>query len=121
MSTSTIARDGRTVPWLAADGPLAYCPESPPDRDYFFQYGWVLPGIFADDTNRRRHYFFGVPWKEYARELFSFWQDARSGKLEQVALVFGRLDGDRITAPLAIYRIEPPFSDSAFLFTGLSI
>lgn len=116
MSTSTITPDGCTVPWLAADGPLAYCPESPPDRDYNFQYGWVLPGIFADDTNRRRHYFFGAPWKEYARELFSFWEDARNGRAEQVSLVFGSVGGDEITAPLAIYRIELPLREPAYLF-----
>ena len=46
-STSTIAGDGRLVPWLAAEGRLAYRPEQPPERDYYFQYGWVLPEIFA--------------------------------------------------------------------------
>jgi hypothetical protein len=46
-----VAPDGHLVPWLAADGPLAYTPEEPPDRDYYFQYSWIIPGIFADATN----------------------------------------------------------------------
>ena len=33
------------MPWLAAEGPLAYTPESPPARDSLFQYGWVLPQV----------------------------------------------------------------------------
>ncbi len=115
-STCTITAEGRIVPWLGADGPLAYCPESPPARDYYFQYGWVLPEIFADGTSRRQHYYFGGLRKEEARDLFSFWQDARNGRFEEVALVFGTVDGDRIAAPLAIYRIGLAFGGSAYLF-----
>jgi hypothetical protein len=42
-------------------GPLSYSPENPPDRNYYFQYGWVLPGIFAEGARRRRHYYLGAP------------------------------------------------------------
>jgi len=55
FSTSTL-RDGRDRPWLAASGPLSYAPEAPPDRDYFFQYDWVLPDIFASGVNTLQHY-----------------------------------------------------------------
>ncbi len=34
-STSTKASGDRLVPWLAAEGPLAYTPELPPERDSF--------------------------------------------------------------------------------------
>ena len=44
-STTTRTSDDRLVPWLAAEGPLAYTPESPPVRDSFFQYGWVVPQV----------------------------------------------------------------------------
>jgi hypothetical protein len=47
------------VPWLAAEGPLAYSPAEPPLKDYFFQYSWILPGIFNPAINLRRHYYFG--------------------------------------------------------------
>src|SRR2546425_13313388 len=39
-STSTVRSDGGIVPWLAAEGPLAYSPENPPESNYFFQYSW---------------------------------------------------------------------------------
>jgi hypothetical protein len=45
-STSTLIDSASCVPWLAADGPLAYTPENPPPTDYFFQYSWILPEIF---------------------------------------------------------------------------
>ncbi len=45
FSTSTLAGE-EFVPWLASTGELAYSPHSPPERDYYFQYSWVIPGIF---------------------------------------------------------------------------
>ena len=41
FSTSTLAGE-EIVPWLAAEGELAYSPSSPPERDYFFQYSDLL-------------------------------------------------------------------------------
>jgi len=35
FSTSTIVGSNYLVPWLAAEGPLAYTPAEPPVRDYF--------------------------------------------------------------------------------------
>ena len=47
-STSTLIDSVSCVPWLAAEGPLAYTPENPPaTTDYFFQYSWILPEIFG--------------------------------------------------------------------------
>ncbi len=106
LSTSTVSPDGRVVPWLAATGPLAYSPEKPPDRDYYFQYSWVLPAIFAEGVNRRRHYFFGARHRDDARELFDFWADAREGRFERIALCTGTLERSETTAPMAVYR--PP-------------
>ncbi len=105
-STSTARQDGTIVPWLAASGPLAYTPESPPPSDYWFQYGWVLPGIFAPNTNRRRHHYFGEQWKEYASELFRFWGLARAGRADRVAASVGGLRGSMLTAPIAVYRMK---------------
>ena len=45
FSISTLLGE-EIVPWLASAGELAYSPNSPPDRDYYFQYSWVIPGIF---------------------------------------------------------------------------
>jgi hypothetical protein len=45
FSTSTIIDSEYLVPWLSAEGSLAYTPTKPPARDYFFQYTWILPGI----------------------------------------------------------------------------
>jgi len=52
-STSTVRSDGAIVPWLAAEGPLAYSPENPPDSNYFFQYSLLMPGVYRD----KRHLF----------------------------------------------------------------
>jgi len=49
LSTSTLQGEA-IVPWLASAGELAYSPHSPPDRDYYFQYSWVIPGIFQGGT-----------------------------------------------------------------------
>ncbi len=105
ISTSTVARDGRLVPWLAAEGPLAYSPESPPDRDYYFQYNRVLPGIFADGINLRRPYYFGVLGREQAREVLSFWQMAKEGAVGRVAYSAGKIEPEAVTAPVVMYRM----------------
>jgi hypothetical protein len=105
LSTSTVSRDGRLVPWLAAEGPLCYSPESPPERDYYFQYNRVLPGIFAEGVNLRRPYYFGVLGREHAREVLSFWQMAREGTVERVAHSVGTIAEGAVTAALAVYRI----------------
>ncbi len=103
FDTSTLAEDGRLVPWLAAEGPLSYSPEDPPDGDYYFQYGWIIPGIFSDGANKRLHYFFGASRKEDARELFSFWTSARDHTSTRLALSFGTVATDFVTAPIAVY------------------
>ena len=103
-STSTIASDGALVPWLAAEGPLAYRPEQPPERDYYFQYGWVLPEIFAEGVPKRRRRYFGASSQDEASELFSFWASARRGELDPVFRVFGSVGGEVVAAPMAVYR-----------------
>jgi len=106
FSTSTLTEDGRIVPWLAATGPLAYSPENPPDRDYFFQYTWILPDIFDPKVNRRQHYSFGVPHREYADEPFSFWEAARNKVLTPVITRYGSISETTVTAPIAVYAYE---------------
>jgi hypothetical protein len=53
FSTSTVIDSEYLVPWLSAEGPLACIPTKPPERDYFFQYTWILPGIFNSQVNLR--------------------------------------------------------------------
>lgn len=105
FSTSTLAGE-EVVPWLAAAGGLAYSPHSPPGRDYYFQYSWVIPGIFHGGTKVRRHFWFGCPSRD-SREvkvLFSFWNRARQGETDTLYVSNGRLGPDNVTAPLAVYR-----------------
>jgi hypothetical protein len=94
------------VPWLAAAGELGYSPDSPPERDYYFQYSWVIPAIFRAGVNLRRHFWFGGPWKDCTevRLLFAFWNTVRRGKLDAVYLANGTAGRDGVTAPLAVYR-----------------
>ena len=117
-STCTVRDDGRIVPWLAASGPLSYTPESPPPSNYYFQYSWVLPGIFDPSTNTRRHFYFGAHYKkEDAKELFSFWNAARQGRTMPVARHFGGVGADaRISAPMAIYSALDLGGRAGYLF-----
>jgi hypothetical protein len=55
FSTRTVVDSKYLVPWLAAEGPLAYSPAEPPAKDYFFQYTWILPEIFEQNVNLREH------------------------------------------------------------------
>ena len=94
---------GRSVvPWLAAEGRLAYSPELPPERDSLFQYGWVLPQVCR--AGLRRHAYFGAMRRETAHDVFAFWQDARRGPVERCAYHEGTLTGRRVEAPIAVYR-----------------
>ncbi|MDD5090018.1 MAG: hypothetical protein PHQ23_03795 [Candidatus Wallbacteria bacterium] len=106
--TSTVINERFTVPWLAADGPLSYSPENPPDRDYYFQYSWIIPGIFNDKVNKKCHHWFGECSKnEYRVEfLFDFWRNARRGIVKQVYLKNGCINPESLEAPIAVYKHE---------------
>lgn len=106
-ATSTVAADGTIVPWLAASGLLAFSPDSPPENDYVFQYGWTVPGVFHPELNKRGHYWFGSRSKTdpEVRLLFEFWHRARTGDVDAVYIRNGSVDvsaGAR--SPLAVYR-----------------
>lgn len=115
LLTSTVACDGHLVPWLAADGPLAYNPEAPPERDYYFNYTWVLPGILSEGARPRRHYIFGAQRKDDAAELLAFWQRTRKGTVEQVTCCLGTAEVDTVTAPVAVYRAATAWRGPAYL------
>ena len=107
FSTSTLAAGADVVPWLAAAGELAYSPQMPPERDYFFQYSWIVPGVFASGTNTRRQYWFGDRRKgsPEVRLLFGFWNRARQGEYDALYLSNGMaVPTAEVTAPLAAYR-----------------
>jgi hypothetical protein len=116
LSTATIASNGQIVPWLAAEGPLAYSPEAPPDRDYYFQYNRVLPGIFADNMNLRRHLYFGGGYKDHVRDVLAYWALARQGRVARVAICMGDIGAEKVTAPLAVYRMVSPWRDEVYVF-----
>ena len=109
VSTSTLAAGTEVVPWLASAGELAYSPKSPPERDYFFQYSWVVPGVFGSYTNKRRHYWFGDPRKDSpnVERLFRFWNGARRSEYDVLYVSNGMVGPVAdVTAPLAAYRHE---------------
>jgi hypothetical protein len=77
-STSTLIDSASCVPWLPAEGPLAYTPENPPVTDYSFQYSWILPEIFNSNvhktsgqlqTHRPAHRLENIHWSGVARDL----------------------------------------------------
>ncbi len=105
FSTSTLAGE-EFVPWLASAGELAYTPHLPPERDYYFQYSWIIPGIFGSGTNVRRHFWVGAPYKDRpeVRLLFAFWNKARQGEIDEMFVSNGMAGPADVTAPLAVYR-----------------
>ena len=117
FSTTTIDGKGFLVPWLSAQGPLSYSPENPPDPgDYYYQYSWVIPGIFAPHVNLRRHYYFGAAHRDDARELFQFWRDAQSKRISRVAYCHGAVGESSIDAPSAVYCIPSSWREPQYLF-----
>lgn len=115
--TSTVVGSEYLVPWLAAEGPLAYSPMQPPDRDYFFQYSWVLPEIFNPEVNLRPHRYFGSCLKDRARFLFEFWEAARKGRILQHYYKLGLFSDVEVKAPLAVYHhVKPPGARAGALF-----
>jgi hypothetical protein len=115
FSTSTVSASGYLVPWLAAAGPLAYSPTEPPTRDYFFQYSWILPGIFDPTVNLREHRYFGCYGKDSSSFLFDFWNNARKGRgagLQQYCEP-GLFSDSEVKAPLAAYHHVRKYYDTA--------
>ena len=115
FSTSTVAASRCLVPWLAARGPLACSPTEPPERDYFFQYSWILPGIFDPKVNLREHRYFGCYGKSDANFLFDFWDNARKGRgaeLQQYCEP-GLFSDSEVKAPLAAYHHFRKYYDTA--------
>ena len=106
FSTATVVDGKYLVPWLAAKGLLAYRPAAPPARDYFFQYTWILPGIFSPEINLREHRYFGSPVKDYARFLFDFWASVREDRVAAIQHYGqpGVISEDEVRTPLAAYR-----------------
>src|SRR5271155_3588443 len=115
FSSSTVFGSGRLVPWLAAQGPLAYSPEEPPATDYFFQYSWILPGIFDPKVNLREHRYFGCRSKSNARALFDFWENIRkgAGAARQLHFQLGVFSDVEVKAPIAAYHHVRKPSNSA--------
>ena len=105
FSTSTLAGE-QFVPWLAAAGELAYAPHIPPERDYYFQYSWIIPEIFNSRENVRRHFWFGSPWKDSleVKLLFGFWNRARDGAVDPLFMSNESASPEDVTAPLGVYR-----------------
>ncbi len=116
--TRTVVNSAYLVPWLAAEGPLAYSPAEPPARDYYFQYSWILPGLFEPQVNLRQHRYFGSPRKCSARFLFDFWSKARSdlnAALHQY-YALGFVSQNEVRTPLAAYHyVRKPYNTAGFV------
>jgi hypothetical protein len=119
FSTSTTLYD-EVVPWLAARGELAYSIRQPPEQDYYFQYSWIIPGIFGTNENRRRHFWFGKPDRNCpdVRLLFAFWNNARRGERHELFLSNGKFRTNDVAAPIAAchHRSDWPFRTDRVIF-----
>jgi hypothetical protein len=106
-STNTVARSGELVPWMAAEGGLAYSPLDPPDSRYFFQYSFHMPDVFQDP---RCHHYFGCfsRWSDQdgwsnIGFLKRFWEDSRFRAVEEIIVKCGMLTGVGFLAPIACF------------------
>src|SRR5262249_29164400 len=109
FSTSTITADNKIVPWLSAEGQLAYSPFSPPSSDYYFLYNFVFPEIFSQNVNLREHHWFG----DYAgknnfniRFLRSFWENARCGDVQPIFIYEPTHDLGDFETPISVFKHE---------------
>jgi hypothetical protein len=114
FSTFPVIDSEYLVLWLSAEGPLAYSPTKPPARGYFFQYTWILPGIFNPQVNLREHRCFGSPLKDSARFLFDFWANARrgDGPVLQRYCQFGFFSDNELRTPIAAYHYVRDYRDT---------
>jgi len=86
-----------------------------PATDYFFQYSWILPGIFDPKVNLREHRYFGNRLKNSARFLFDFWGNIRKGNgaaLQQYSQL-GVFSDIEVKAPIAAYHHVRKLYDAA--------
>ena len=115
--TCTVVNSEYLVPWLAAEGPLAYSPAKPPARDYYFQYTWILPGLFDPQVNLRRHRYFGTPLKHSACFLFDFWSRMRAGPgaAPQRYYELGFVAQNEVRTPVAAYHYVYKPYDAGFV------
>lgn len=60
-------------------------------RAYFFQFSWIVPGIFNPQTNRRQHYYFGASFRNESARRFEFWTQARERRVDRAYFSFGSL------------------------------
>ena len=107
FSTSTITNENTIVPWLAAEGPLAYSPLSPPTSDYFFLYNFILPWYFQRKCKSRQHDRFGdySGTNRYSIYLLkNFWEDARSGRVNPIFTHEPIGDLMHLRIPIAVFN-----------------
>ncbi len=108
-TTSTINAQNEIVPWLAAKDALAYTPFSPPEKDYFFLYNFILPTIFSEKVNRRRRHWFGddAGKSDFQVQLLrNFWADARNGNIMPVLVRNSLANFENDEAPIALFKIN---------------
>ncbi len=109
-STSTITAENTIVPWLAAEGPLAYSPFCAPATDYFFLYNFILPDIFCEGLNLRRHYWFGDcngKTSYHGSSLRDFWENSRLGNITPIFVHEPPRDLMHFEAPIAVFKYLP--------------
>ena len=117
-TTQTTRPDGEIVPWMSAYGPLAYCPENPPETDELFDYINVMPDAFKW-KNPYNNYIFGEDRVSplYSSEpIIEFWEAARKSAVKRVYVSNGKHQDQRFMAPIAVYRTDHyPYQDCRIL------
>jgi hypothetical protein len=106
QSLCTVTARNTLVPWLAAKGPYSYAPENAPRDSKFFDYGHIMPSIFAAPGR----YLFGThdPTSDNANLQLNqyFWNAAKDNLVTPVFKAEGRRTEDGFTAPIAVYQFS---------------
>ncbi len=99
----TVDCNGLLVPWLAAAGPLAFTPDTPPEDPAVFLYNRIMADLFRNPARE-------APWGSLTERLDGgsdapdFWRVARAGQLRKVYSSLGSIQADHFSAPIAVYE-----------------
>ncbi len=99
----TVDCDSLLVPWLAAAGPLAFTPDTPPEDPTVFLYNQIMADLFKNPSRE-------APWGNLTEQLDGgtdapeFWRVARTGELRKVYSSLGSIHADHFSAPIAVYE-----------------
>ena len=105
----------KTRPLAGRARALGLQPRGASGEDYFFQYSWILPGIFDPKVNLREHRYFGSHGKNECEISLRLLGQRPQGSWSGAATVLraGVFSDSEVKAPLAAYHHVRKYYDTA--------